>query len=936
MLWGVCFTLLFTTSLCVDITYRVKENLLPGTFIGDIARNVTLPSIRRSEVKFSPLQKNEFSDYFNISKKGRLYLTKTIDAEITCKYNTECFEILEIAVLKKKSFVKILEVKVIIEDVNDNQPDFLEKYINLQFYETDGKGTKKSIPNAIDKDVGFLNSQITYRLGNIHKQFKLKTNKRVDGSSKLEIILTEELDREVKDSYFLQIIAKDGGSPPKLGVSNVQIMVTDENDNAPIFVQNKYNVSINNTHKINKPIVTLQANDIDTGNNGKIYYYLSTKTTPLARLYFKLNNETGEVFLTKDFSFSKKHKYLLYIDAEDGGSPSMSSTAILQVNVENQDNESPSIELNFFSQTNEEQAYISEDIDIGSFVAYVKAVDNDIGINGQVSCQLEHEDFILQPLDDKKYKIVVKNTIDRELNSYIDFNISCQDKGSPPKIALRTITIQVTDVNDVKPQFSQESFRFYTYENGEADFPIGLINATDPDLGDGGQLTYYLMNSSTNIVPFKISNYGFITTTQPLDREKQDRHRLVVVVQDNGTPPLKSTANVIVEVMDKNDNVPYFTFPGVDPFLLKVHYHPQRPKDITTLRAYDRDSQLNAFLQYEILEGNDKKLFSLDTYSGILSFSRVVYNDDAGSYNLNLSVKDSGTPVLSTTTLLTLSLTVSNSTSKMLSSHHKLSTKEIPVNVMIIILVAAVIVSITLVVSITVCMVRRNHQREVLYYQRGEQNRKFVKENGKSEYRCNPMSPQGDCQEVMLTHPGINPAVSQATLLRKELYHESTWHGSPLPSHHQNICQGTNQMVLHNSMTGETFREREDTTCSDQFSEKSTMSSYDDSGNGCSDGNTILYEELPARMDEIEPELPEYPSQQTFQQKDEYETVSSSEYYQSLNRNINPLPTDIIDLKSNRVNTTDTTSTVAPKPWNLPKKNSFNCYSKPLPAIPKM
>ncbi|XP_029644863.2 protocadherin gamma-B1-like [Octopus sinensis] len=933
MLRKVCFLLLFTTSLSVDITYRVKENLLPGTFIGDIARNVTLPSIRRSEVKFSPLQKNEFSDFFNISKKGRLYLAKTIDAEITCKYNTECFEILEIAVLKKKSFVKILEVKVIIEDVNDNRPDFQEKYINLQFYETDGKGTKKSIPNAVDKDVGFLNSQITYRLGNIHKQFKLKTDKRVDGSSKLEIILTEELDREIKDTYFVQIIAKDGGSPPKLGVSNVQIIVTDENDNAPIFAQNTYNISLNNTHQTRKPIVRLQASDIDAGRNGKVSYHFGTKTTPLAKLYFKLNNATGEVFLSNDFSFNRKHKYLLYIDARDGGSPSMSSTAILQINIENQDNSSPSIELNFFSQTNEDTASISEDVDIGSFVAYVKVIDNDIGSNGQVSCQLEHEDFILQPLDDKKYKIVVKNAIDREANSYIDFNISCQDRGTPPKTAVRKISIQVTDINDVKPQFSQESFQFFTYENGEPDFPIGLINATDPDLGAGGQLTYYLMNSTENLLPFRISNYGFITTTQPLDREKQDRYRLAVVVKDNGTPPLKNTANVIVEIMDKNDNVPYFTFPGVDPFHLKVHYHPKRQKAITTLRAYDRDSQLNSFLQYEILDGNDKKLFSLDMYSGVMSFSRPVYKVDAGFYKLNVSVKDSGTPALSTTTLLTLTLTVSNSTSKFLTSRHKLSTKEIPVNVMVIILVAAVIVSITIVVSITVCIVRRNHRREILYCERREQGQKFMNQNGQSEYGCNPMSPQSDSQEVMLTHPGINSAVSQATLLRKELYHDSTWHGSPLQSHRQNICQGTNQMALHNSLAAENFREREDMlTSSDHFSEKSTMSSYDDSGNGCSDGNTILYEELPARMDEIEPELPEYP-QQSFNKKSDYDT-SSPECNQSLNKPKNPLPTDIIDLKSNRANPTD--PTLASKPWNLPKKNSFNCYSKPLPAIPKM
>nr|QBA31124.1 protocadherin [Octopus vulgaris] len=929
----VCLLLSWiSAAVGFDIVYNTDEHETSNIFIGDIAADASksLWSTTSEALTFIILKNKENSDLFIVTKEGKLYTAQPLDAESLCLYQLECYRTLEVAVRNKKSFIKILDVKITINDVNDNAPTFPSKHISLQFSERESEGAKIPVPAARDRDISEQNSLISYEFKeNFKEPFQLSVSEEHGGNSRLAVILMEELDREVKDTYFVQVIAKDGGTPPKVGVLNIEIIVTDENDNAPIFAQNTYNISLNNTHQTDKPIVRLQASDIDAGRNGKVSYHFGTKTTPLAKLYFKLNNATGEVFLSNNISFNKKHKYLLYIDARDGGSPSMSSTAILQINIENQDNSSPSIELNFFSQTNEDTASISEDVDIGSFVAYVKVIDNDIGSNGQVSCQLEHDKFILQPLDDKKYKIVVKNAIDREANSYIDFNISCQDRGTPPKTAVRKISIQVTDINDVKPQFSQESFQFFTYENGEPDFPIGLINATDPDLGAGGQLTYYLMNSTENLLPFKISHFGYITTTQSLDREKQDRYRLVVVVKDNGTPSLRNTANVIVEIMDKNDNVPYFTFPGVDPFHLKVHYHPQRQKAITTLRAYDRDSQLNSFLQYEILGGNDKKLFSLDLYSGVMSFSRSVYKVDAGFYKLNLSVKDSGTPVLSTTTSLTLKLTVSNSTSKFSTSLHKLSTREIPINVMVIILVAAVIVSITIVVSITVCIVRRNHRREILYCERREQGQKFPNERRQSEYRCNPMPPQSDSQEVILTtHPGINSAVSQATISRKELYPQSTQKCSTLPFNRHNICHGTTQMPLHQTMTmPRDFQGREEMIISTNSLNEKPNRSYDTHDSSYNEWNTVLCEKLPGCRDESDIKLSNPPLHP------KNDNVSSEGCSFVNNQSTNQSTADIIDLKLGRINPTD--PPLSQKPWNLPMKNSFNCYSRPLPPIPK-
>ncbi|XP_014774859.1 protocadherin-18 isoform X2 [Octopus bimaculoides] len=768
----VLLLLLLDYSFCIDFTYHVKEGQSPGLFIGDIASDTevlrSIPPRDHSFIRFSLLQENTAvnSQLFNVSKTGRLYTSQVLDAEPLCKYNKECSKIIEIAVQNKKAFVKILEIKVLIEDINDHQPEFANDKINLEFSEGDAIGMAKSIPNAIDRDASILNSQIVYYLKkDLDDPFNLSVLKTVDGASKLEIILIKRLNREIRDTYNLEVVAKDKGSPPQNGVLYVQISVTDENDNSPVFTKTLYNISLRNTQERSLPIVKLSATDTDKGKNGKVTYSFSSKMTEPSKKYFRLNAETGEILLSQHFQSEVKQNYQLFIDAKDGGNPPMRATAIVFINMINQENNPPKINVKFFSKTAENKATISEDIEVGSFIAYLKITDNDIGQNGEVECKLKHNKFMLQKMGRKKYKVVVQKTVNREIEDYTDFIIICEDRGSPPLQTEKKFLIKIMDVNDVQPSFTKNTFKFLTYENEDSNFPVGLINATDPDLGPGGKLTYSFLDDN-NFFPFKISNFGFIATTQSLDREKQEIYNMKVIVKDNGVPSLSSTANIIIEVMDKNDNAPYFTFPSFDPFNIDVHYHPQSKSDITTLRASDRDSHVNSFLRYEILGGNNKQLFTVNPYTGILSFSRTVYQNDAGSYNIKLAVKDSGTPILSATTTLSLTLTVSNTTARMYTAEDTESDNRIHINLMIIIVVAAVIVSVAIVVSVTTCIIRRNQNDTLI-----DVNDKFITEMGESEYAC-----QSQYDATFTTAQDVsNDRIFEGTLLKKTS--ENNWKG---------------------------------------------------------------------------------------------------------------------------------------------------------------
>ena len=725
MMLIVFIPLLFLNACwSIDLTFKVEEGKSPGTYLGDIAADSNVMddvAIQdQNLISFSLMEQDgtSSSPLFRISKKtGKLYTAQTLDAESLCTFNKECFVMVDIAVQKSKRIMKILEVKVKIEDVNDHSPEFPDKQTNIEFEEGDGKGMMKTIPNAIDRDVGEINSRISYELKkNQDEPFTLSVSKKVDGTSDLNIKLEKMLDREIKDSYLLDVIAKDGGSPPKQTVLLVHISVTDVNDNIPIFSQNVYNISIKNNPSETSSIATLSAKDLDSGKNGRVTYHFSTKTSDVAKSHFKLNEQTGQIFLEKKFILSNILTHTLYVEGKDGGNPPRSALAMILVNVINQQNNAPTIHLKFLSASGKDSTSVSEDIEVGSSIAYVKVTDHDVGQNGEVSCDLHYDKFKLQSLDTKKYQVIVKKALDRETEAKHEIIISCQDKGSPPLQSKSKFSIQVTDVNDVKPQFSMETFKFFIEENQKSRFSVGFINATDPDLGLGGKLTYSLLtNKKQKFLPFKIKDDGMISAIMSLDHEFQNIYKFQVFVKDNGIPSLNNTVNVIVEVTDKNDNAPYFTFPSVNPYNMDVVYYRHHSKNITHLKAADGDSQENAFLKYEIIRGNDKQIFSMNQYTGLLSFNRVLSQQDAGSYELVFVVKDSGSPVLSATTSMFFTLTVSNKTSEMLSAVHTLTEDKVDLTSVIIITVVAVTVAVIITASISVCIIRCNDQRNVTY-----------------------------------------------------------------------------------------------------------------------------------------------------------------------------------------------------------------------------
>lgn len=121
-------------------------------------------------------------------------------------------------------------VIVTLVDQNDNPPKFTQQQYTANVWEGNSKGAFVLQVVAFDADEG-QNSRVLYHIvdGNHDNAFKIEP--AFSGILKTNIVL----DREIRDTYRLTVIATDEGVPQMTGTARIRINVVDVNDNQPTF-----------------------------------------------------------------------------------------------------------------------------------------------------------------------------------------------------------------------------------------------------------------------------------------------------------------------------------------------------------------------------------------------------------------------------------------------------------------------------------------------------------------------------------------------------------------------------------------------------------------------------------------------------------------------------------------------------------------------------
>ena len=140
------------------------------------------------------------------------------------------------------------------------------------------------LPRASDPDSAVYAVQ-SYELIAMTNKFSLRVTNNSDGTFDLSLVLTERLDREEVSSYSLQVVAKDGGTPPLQATLAVEVIVQDANDNKPEFLNESYLISLREDVSPNTSFLKMQARDLDEGPSGEVVYGFTAANSNPARCY---------------------------------------------------------------------------------------------------------------------------------------------------------------------------------------------------------------------------------------------------------------------------------------------------------------------------------------------------------------------------------------------------------------------------------------------------------------------------------------------------------------------------------------------------------------------------------------------------------------------------------------------------------------------------
>ncbi|TDH10820.1 hypothetical protein EPR50_G00079050 [Perca flavescens] len=308
-----------------------------------------------------------------------------------------------------------------------------------------------------------------------------------------------------------------------------------------------------------------------------------------------------------------------------------------------------------FSQYNF-QVQVAENQPPGTSVIIMTASDPDAGDAGRVS-------YTMAPLMNSRSSdyfhihpdtglITSTQILDREHMDLHYFRVTATDHGSSRLSGTTMVAITVSDRNDHSPIFEQTEYRETIRENVEEGYPILQLRATDLDSPSNANIRYRFVGDTAAIAraAFEIDpRSGLITTRGSVDRETNEHYTLQVEASDQGKEPgpRSATVKVFITVLDENDNVPQFSEKR---YVVAVKEDVRPHSEILRVSATDLDKDSNAAVHYNIISGNSRGQFSIDSVTGEINVVAPLDYEAEREYTLRVRAQDNGRPPLSNNT----------------------------------------------------------------------------------------------------------------------------------------------------------------------------------------------------------------------------------------------------------------------------------------------
>ncbi|KAK9401661.1 protocadherin-8 [Crotalus adamanteus] len=672
---------------------------------------------------------------------------------------------------------RLLHVELEVRDLNDHAPRFPQPLVALEVSESAAPGTRLPLPLAHDPDAG-SNGLQSFALSP-GSPFGLEARSRADGLRCAELVLLRGLDREAQAGYRLELVAADGGSPPRSGTATLSVRVLDANDNAPAFPRGALlTLELPEDAPPGAPLLELAAADADEGANGQLLYAWGSQVGAEARRLFSLDPLSGRLALRAPVDHERQRAYELDVQVSDRGASPLSASCKVLVRLLDVNDNAPEVAISALAPggggggNGPAVASVSEAAAAQSLVALVSTSDSDAGANGQVRCALlaaPHQPFALQrAYDAASYLVLTTGPLDRERVAEYNLTLVAEDLGSPPAKTVRSLTVRAR-------------YEVALPENNPPGAYLTTVGASDPDFGSNSKVSYRLLDGQ--IMGASISTYvsvdpatGAIYALRTFNYEILKEVELSIQATDGGSPPLSSTALVKVRVMDQNDNAPVITSPALTNGSLEIGVSSRASRDslVVHVKARDADEGVNAELSFAFSEDPQQQersldLFAINQKTGEVTLRRSLSEEQLGQvYPLLLTVVDNGLPPLSTTVVVNFLVTSSLPPSSGQESVAKPSSWEdqplqwdVPLIVIIVLAGSCTLLLVAIITIATTCNRRKKEKKVVLeepldtsHLEQGHQD------GSASDGALNPSSPHFDVHSFPSKSSFVSPEPS--------------------------------------------------------------------------------------------------------------------------------------------------------------------------------
>ncbi|KAM4622047.1 protocadherin Fat 4 [Polymixia lowei] len=528
-----------------------------------------------------------------------------------------------------------LQVNVTIQDINDNPPIFDQDQYQTSVFEDAAVGSSVLQITASDQDEG-ANADIRYFLDE-------GTPFQIDPKAGT-IIIKEGLDYESKKEYSLTIHAMDNGVPSLSGRTEATIKLLDVNDNDPVvkfryFPTTSKFASVDENAQIGTVVALLTVSDSDSptanGNisvsilGGNEQRHFEVHTSPVPNLSL--------IKVASVLDRERISSYNLTVSVSDNGKPMARSSFASLVIFVNDINDHPPIFQEALYRVD-----ISEDIPKGSYIKGVSATDGDSGQNANLRYSLVSGNALgWFSISENSGLVTSAALLDREIASEIVLNISAKDQGLQPKISYTKLIVNITDVNDQVPTFTQSTYHVSLVEHTPAGSELVVLSASDDDLGANGTIRFSFDAETPASVQelFRLDAMsGRLSTAADLDREDQASFLLYIQAADSGSPPLHSIGKVNITLRDINDNRPVF-YPVQ--YFANVKENEPSGSYVTTVSATDPDLGRNGTVKYIITAGDTSK-FHINSNTGKITTLVPLDREEKTAYQLQVTAADGG------------------------------------------------------------------------------------------------------------------------------------------------------------------------------------------------------------------------------------------------------------------------------------------------------